>query len=212
MTDTTSYTGHQAITSAGSDYNSHRLQVDSAHDERRTTIPVKVVKVYGGGVGAAPTADVQPLIDQVDGLGNRTAHGVVYGVPVSRIHSANGAVISDPVAGDMMVLSVADRDISTFKSTSAQAAPGSKRRGSLADGILHHAVQSPTPKQYVQFRSDGVTIADQYGNIIETHSDRVNIIPKQGNTIYVGGDGTHGSYDYLQTVSGPSINAKGRLA
>ena len=99
---------------------------------------VRVTKVYGGGVGAAPTADVQPLINQVDGLGNATPHAPIYGLPVSRVHSGNGAIISDPVAGDDYILSIPDRDISKYLASGQQSSPDSKRRSSMSDGILHY--------------------------------------------------------------------------
>jgi len=212
--DNTSYTGHQALTSSGSAHNVERLHIDHATDERRHAVPVKIVKVYGGGVGPAPTADVQPLIDQVDGLGNRTPHAPVYGVPVSRNHSGNGSVINDPVAGDIMIMSVADRDISGLKNTGQQTAPGSKRRGSLSDGIVHHAMLSGTPKQYLQYRPDGVTLMDVNGHQVITTKNSIAIAPKEGSgaIVYLGGDGSKGTYDFVSTPSGPSMNVKARIS
>ena len=216
MADTTSYTGHQATTSAGSDHNAQDLQINGDHDERRTTVPVKIIKVYGGGVGAAPTADVQPLIDQVDGLGNRTPHGTVYGVAVSRNQSASGAIINDPVVGDFMVLSVADRDISTFKTTGAQSAPGSKRRGSLADGILHRAVgMSGTPSQYVEFKpAGGFVVADSAGNIVETFISpkKMTLTVPMGGLLTLGGDPAKGgTFGFVMTDQGTSTIVKAKI-
>ena len=212
--DSTSYTGHQALTSSGSDHNVERLHIDQAMDERRHAVPVKIIAVHGGSVGPAPTADVQPLVDQVDGLGNRTSHAPVYGVPVSRVHSGNGAIISDPVAGDTMLMSIADRDISTLKNTGQQSAPGSKRRGSMSDGIVHHAMLSVTPKQYVQFRSDGVTVMDVNGHQIITTKNSIAVVPKEGSgaMVLLGGDGSKGTFDFVSTPSGPSINVKARIS
>jgi hypothetical protein len=36
----------------------------------RTSVPVKVLKVHGGGVGAPPTVDVQIMVKQTDSIGN----------------------------------------------------------------------------------------------------------------------------------------------
>ena len=214
MTDDQSYTGHQAVTSSGSDHNVERLHIDAVLDERRTAMPVKIVKIYGGGVDKAPTADVQPLVDQVDGLGNRTPHAPVYNVPVSRVHGGNGAVISDPVAGDIMVMSIADRDISTLKKTGAASAPGSKRRSSLSDGIVHHAMLSGKPDQYIYFKPEGgFVLADRAGNVVESFKDAktLTLTPASGGFVLLGGDGSSGTFDFVQTVSGPSTTVKAKL-
>jgi len=213
--DKQGYTGHRVITSGGSEHNLRRLQIEGVHDERRTTVLVKIVKVHGGGVGPAPTADVQPLVDQVDGLGNRQPHAPAFNVPVSRVHGANGAVLSDPVPGDIMVMSIADRDISTLKNTSQQSAPGSKRRGSLSDGIIHHAVLSGTPDQYVFFKPEGgFVVADRAGNVVESFKDSktLTLTPAAGGMVLLGGNGKTGTFDFVQTVSGPSTNVKARLS
>ncbi len=213
--DKQAYTGHRVVTSGGSDHNLRRLQIEGVHDERRTTVPVKIIAIHGGGVGPAPTADVQPLIDQVDGLGNRTPHAPSYNVPVSRNHSGNGAIISDPVAGDIMIMSVADRDISTLKKTGQQSAPGSKRRGSLSDGIIHHAMLSGTPDQYVFFKPEGgFVVADRAGNVVETFKDAkmMTLTVPAGGIVALGGNPSKGgTFDFVQTVSGPSTVVKAKL-
>jgi len=213
--DKQGYTGHRVITSGGSDHNLRRLQIEGVHDERRTTVPVKIVAVHGGGVGPAPTADVQPLVDQVDGLGNRTPHAPSYNVPVSRVNGANGAIISDPVAGDIMIMSVADRDISKLKNTGQQSAPGSKRRGSLSDGIIHHAVLSGVPDQYVFFKPEGgFVVSDRAGNVVETFKDAkmMTLTVPAGGIVALGGNPSKGgTFGFVQTDQGFSTVVKARL-
>ncbi len=68
------YAGQAGITSPGSGHNARALQHRIQQDARRTTVPVKIIKIYGGGTAGTPTADVQPLIDQVDGLGEPEQH------------------------------------------------------------------------------------------------------------------------------------------
>lgn len=220
--DKSGYVGHQVPTSSGSDHNTERLHIESAMDERRTMVPVRIVKVYPGKDGAAPTADVQPLIDQVDGLGNRTPHAVVYGVAVGRNHSGSGAFTSDPVAGDTYKMHVADRDISSFKATGQQAGPGSKRRSSLSDGVLGQAINAKPPTQGVTCKpGGGIIVFDKGGARIETSADgdTVTITNKSGATVLLQGDLTilggdpakGGTFGFVQTDAGTSSVVKAKL-
>ena len=180
-----------------------------------TGIPVKVVKVHGGGVGPAPTVDVLPLVNMVDGLGKRsTKHTTVYGLPVARNQGGKSAVINDPQVGDIGWVSVANRDISKVKKTAAQADPDSFRRFSLSDGMYHGAIINPAnPNQYIQFKTNGIVIHDANGNEIGLQNSDPHIYVKPGSgMVYLGGDGTTGTFDFVETVSGPSINVKARIS
>ena len=219
-----SYTGHQSITSSGSEHNTERLHVDRVLAEHRTAVPVKIVKVYPGKDGAAPTADVQVMVDQVDGLSSSpTPHATVYGVTVGRVHSGSGAIVSDPVVGDLYHMAVHDRDLSKFKGSGGQqSAPDSKRRGSLSDGHLTHAILSGKPTQAVVFKPDGgVKVYDKGGAVIETSSDGKTVTifnadgaaaVLQGKLTYLGGDPSKGgTFDFVTTTSGPSSVVKAKL-
>lgn len=220
--DKTGYTGFQSPTSSGSEHNTRRLHIEAVHDERRTTVPVKIVKIYPDPNGGAPTADVMPQIDQVDGLGNRTPHAVVYGVAVGRTHSGSGAIVSDPVAGDLYQMHVHDRDISSLKATGQQSAPGSKRRGSMSDGVLGTAMVSGAPKQAVVFKpGGGVKIFDMGGAVIETSADGKTVttmnasgavVVLQGTMTFLGGDPAKGgTFGFVMTDAGTSTLVKAKL-
>ncbi len=217
MTDSATYTGHRAVTSSGSDHNVERLHIDKALAHHRTAVPVKVLKVYPDPNGGAPTADVQVMVDQVDGLGaNPTPHAVVYGVTVGRVHSGSGAIVSDPVAGDLYHMAVHDRDVSKFKASGGQqSSPDTKRRGSLSDGHLTHAILSGAPKQAVLFKpGGGVKVFDKGGAVIETSADgkTVTVLPAPGGTLILGGTGSDGgTYSPVQTVAGPSSIVQAKL-
>lgn len=146
--------------------------------EHRTNIPVKVLKVHGGGVGKAPTLDVQVMIKQMDGTGVSSSHATVYGIPAARNQGGENVVINDPVVGDTGHLMVADRDIQAWKrNDGAESNPDTMRRHDLADGVYHHGVAIPkTPKQYVHFKDGvGIDIYDCNGNKIEMTSAGVKI-------------------------------------
>jgi hypothetical protein len=167
--DASGYAGQAGLTAGNSSRNADDFQAQQRTAHVRTMVPVKVMKVHGGGVGPAPTLDVQILLDQQDGQGNATPHGMIYGIQAPRNMSGNMAIINDPVVGDMGWMHVADRDISAFVSANDKASPGSNRRHSMSDGVYQRSHDSKgTPKQYIMAREDGITIVDVNKNKLES--------------------------------------------
>jgi phage baseplate assembly protein V len=57
------------------------------------------------------------------------------------------------------------------------------------------------------------TLYDANSNHINLKSDRIAVDPSTTSRIvYLGGDGTIGTYDFVMTASGPSINVKARIS
>jgi hypothetical protein len=153
------YAGQQSLTDRVGDFNRHSFLIKQTLLRTRTMTLVRVLAVYGGGVAAPPTVDVLPLVNQMDGAGNSVPHGTVLGVLVFRPQSALGAVILDPVVGDVGFMAVADRDLSTVKANAgAQSNPGSRRVFSLADGVYVGGLFGGVPTQYVEFTALGINI------------------------------------------------------
>jgi len=159
-----------------SDFNAMSFLVSQVLGRTRTNITVKVVSVTGDGIATWPFVTVQPTVNQVDGLGNATAHGQIFNIPVMMVGGANGAIVSLPVAGDFGWMAVADRDISAVKANSgAVSNPGSLRRHDLADGVYLGMLLGAPPPQYVQFTPTGIKIADRNGTVIQTSSAGVAV-------------------------------------
>jgi phage gp45-like len=59
---------------------------------------------------------------------------------------------------------------------------------------------------------DGLRVHAKKGEV-EVHSDdqKVWVKPGDGKFVFLGGDGTDGTYDFVLTLSGPSINVKARI-
>jgi hypothetical protein len=151
-----------------------------------TLIPVKIISVHTqGGVAPAGTVDVQPLVALLDGAGNASQHGIVYGLPYLRLQSGTTAIIMDPAVGDIGFIICADHDISAVKSTKGPANPGSRRRFSLSDGIYFGGFLGQTPQQYIQITPTGLTLADSNGNTISTGPTGITL---SGTNIIVSGN------------------------
>lgn len=140
---------------------------------------VKVVAVHGGGLSSPPTVDVQPLVDQVDGLGNRTPHGIVYGLPCFRLQGGNGACILDPAIGEKGHAIICDRDISAVKATGVQSGPGSFRQNSWADGCYYGGELNDPPESYVHIINGGGINIHTPGNINITADGTISITSAQ---------------------------------
>lgn len=145
--------------SSTNDHNVRDTHIRRVLSELSTMKLVKVVSVDTSN----QAVDVQVLVDQVDGQGRSTPHGVVYGVPYLRLFgNQTMGVIIDPGVGDIGILVVSDRDISGVKSKKGQTTPGSSRQFSISDGVYIGGVLNKDPDHYVKFTSDGhvdITVA-----------------------------------------------------
>jgi len=183
--------GFQDAGTTAHEYNTRDFHIQQVLASTRIALPVKIVKapydkngnaIPPGTVGPIGFVDVQPLVNQIDGYGNATPHGTIYKIPYFRYQSALGAVISDPVVGDIGEIIVHDRDTSVVRATGAQANPGSRRKSDLADGVYHGQLIAATPAQYLTFTSDGLKIADKNNNSITMANNLITI--KIGNATY----------------------------
>lgn len=185
--------GQQGITDDTSPYNANEFQIRNALANVRTNVPVKVIAVHGGGVGAPPTVDVQIIANQMDGIGDKTDHGIIYGIPVTRSQGGSGAIINDPKEGDTGWMGIADRDISAVKANEGeQSNPGSFRRHSLADGVYTGSMLMPViPDRYINMNGPGISIMDEFGNSIISGADGIRLngvlIDRDGNIGAPGG-------------------------
>lgn len=133
--------------------------ITSALSGVRTSIPVKVISVTNnGGLSPVGYVDVQPLVSAVDGSGQVWPHGIIHNVPYMRIQGGSNGIILDPVAGDIGIGTVSDRDISTVKNAKKPSAPGSNRKHDFSDMVYLMTIIGAAPTQYIQFNSSGITI------------------------------------------------------
>lgn len=183
--------GQQDPTVQNDDFNATAFLVRQMVSRLSTMKLVKVVKVTpgegDGDVKKAGTVDVQPLVSQIDGNGNATPHGVVYGVPWSRAQGGKNAVVVDPEAGDIGYVVCADRDISAVKAAGKESPPGSRRQYDLADGVYCGACLNVAPEQYLAFTADGYRLVDKHGNSITSSADGINLKPAAGKPVTVDG-------------------------
>src|SRR5690348_3598278 len=148
MADTGSYFNPAASTNALTAWS---YAFRAAMAKVRTSIPVQVTAVHGGGLGPVGRVDVQPLVQQTDSAGNVLALPVLYGLPYLRWQGGASAVILDPAVNDIGLVCFADRDVSAVIASGKQSAPGSNRRFSLADGFYIGATLNAEPTQYLWF-------------------------------------------------------------
>jgi hypothetical protein len=200
----------------------------------RTSMPVRIVKVYKqdgkteakrGEVAGAGFVDVQPIVSQVDGKGQKQEHVTIYHIPYHRNYGGDFAVISDPVKGDIGHIQIADRDTSAFEDTITQGSdktvtPSSRRRFSPSDSHYVGGVLNKAPKQYITAMDGGIEITSTSGSVtVKDKSGSFVVLDGKGNVqvkpgggmVFLGGTGSDGSYDFVLTNSGPSVNTKAKI-
>lgn len=150
----------------------------------------QITAVHGGAgaIDKAGTVDVQLLVSQLDGAGNATPQGIVYGIPWSRVQGGKNALICDPEIGDIGYISCADRDISNVKSAvangkSPKVNPGSYRIYSVSDGVWVGGCLNVAPEQYIVFTATGIRIVDKNGNSVAMTADGMTLTDSVGNVI-----------------------------
>lgn len=136
-----------------------RFIISGALAKIRTAEAVRVEKCTNdGGLVAAGTVDVVPLVNQLDGYGQPTPHVTIYQRPYLRWQGGPRAIIMDPVAGDIGLLVCCDRDTSQVLNTLAQANPGSARKFDFADGFYIQAIGQGVPTSFLQFQGDDIVL------------------------------------------------------
>lgn len=155
-------------------------------------VRVKAVTGGGGSVARAGTVDVELLVSDVDGQGNAVPAGTVYGIPWFRMQGGVGAIICDPVVGDIGYIVCADRDISGVKAAAnvgndPATTPGSFRKYNAADGVYVGGCLNGAPTQYLAFSDDGIIVRDKHGNVVQTAASGITITPA-GGTVTINGN------------------------
>lgn len=202
MSGASSLFGYMVQENSGSEFNRAMFQGRRLTAQMRQMTPVRIVKVYAadgktaatrGAVAASGFVDVQPIVSQVDGKGQKQDHTTIYHIPFSRNYGGDAAIIMDPVVGDIGHIHPADRDISAFKDQVTQGGstqtvlPGSQRRSSFSDSVFIGGTKNGTPKQYITFTDQGMTVVDKNGNKIECTSSGMKLTPA-GGTVTIQGN------------------------
>lgn len=201
------YAGTQQPEDTASDFNAATFITKQLIGKVQTATAVKVVAVTNsGGLAPAGTVDVLPLVNQIDGAGKSVPHGVIHGIPYSRMHGGTNAVIMDPAVGDIGICVFASRDISSVKANKGQANPGSRRRNDMADGMYVGGMLNGTPSQFIQFAGAGVTIHSPASVTISAPTINLN-----GNVVMTGNVTSNG-HDISSTHRHKDTNPGGGLS
>jgi len=154
---------------------------------------MKIVKVtaVNAGSGTPPvagTVDVQILVNQADGGGNSTPHGIVKGIPYIRLCAGKWQIVADPAVDDIGIMVCADRDSSSVVRTKAQANPGSGRVFDAADGVYIGGILNAVPSATFWLKSDGtLNLTDANGNVIQTSGSGFALTTASGGDFTVNG-------------------------
>ncbi|OYV51633.1 MAG: hypothetical protein B7X10_00580 [Burkholderiales bacterium 21-58-4] len=153
------YQGFQTPQDTSGEFNAMSFIVRQILNKANTATLVRVVScTNSGGVSPVGYVSVQPLVNQVDGLGNAVPHGTINNLPYLRVQGGTNAIIIDPQPNDIGIAIFADRDISTVKASKKASNPASGRRFDYADGLYVGGVLNGSPVQYLQFSASGIDV------------------------------------------------------
>lgn len=157
------YNGFQRPASSSSDFNAIAFIVQALINGMATATLVMVKGVTNaGGVSPVGYVDIQPMVNQVDGIGTAVPHGTIFKCPYQRIQGGANAIIIDPEVGDIGVAVFADRDISSASVNKGPSNPGSSRRFDMADGLYFGGFLNGVPSQFVQMSPAGIQITSPH--------------------------------------------------
>lgn len=141
------------------EYNRIAFVVQQLISKVQTATIVRVETCTNDGdLSPVGFVDVTPLVNQIDGNGLSTLHGIITGLPYLRVQGGTNAIIMDPQPGDLGIAIFASRDLSNVKTTRAQSTPGSRRTYDFSDGMYLGGLLNGAPTQFIQFTEDGVTV------------------------------------------------------
>ena len=145
--------GQKKPNTAGSEYNALQFVIDQAMSKISTAIPCRVQAVNGLYV------DAVPLVSNVDGYGEAVTPTTLFHLPVFQYHAGVGAIILDPVPGDLGLAVFAQADSSNVtEGTTTPQQPGSFRKHSLSDGFYIGGFHNAAPTVYIEIKQDGEVV------------------------------------------------------
>ena len=140
-------------------FNAHNQQISSLVQKLNTVFLGKVVAVNSSGVSGSKSVTVQPLICQIDANGNSLPSPNLVEIPHYRVQAGVGALILDPVVGDIGVFVCCKRDSSSIKNgVSDPQVPASFRSFDLADSVMIATIHTGTPTTYIYINPADQTI------------------------------------------------------
>jgi hypothetical protein len=209
------YIGAMAPEDQNNLFNAMSFVVRQLQGQMWTSTIVQVMAVHGGGISAPPTVDVLPLINQIDGQGYATPHGIIYGIPVGRLQGGSRAFVCDPQIGDIGWCNFADKDMSSVLASGAQANPGSRRRFQPSDAVYIATLIGAAPTSYVEIDAAGNVVITTPGGLnttINTGVAQVNATSVELNSSNIILGGTSGGTKVAlvgDAVSGGVITGPG---
>ena len=163
--------GQQNLASGNNDFNAISFLIQQLLSKMNTATLVSVKSVSPGGrTGPVGFVDVQPLVNQIDGLGQPIPHGTIVNVPYIRIQGGGNALVVDPKVGDVGVCVFCDRDMSAaIASPGSPVNPGSRRKFDMSDGLYFGGWNPVAPTHYVAVDDVGIGLEAASG-VLKTHA------------------------------------------
>lgn len=140
---------------------------------------VKVLEIRGEAPGLV--VDVLPLVARKDQTGAMVNNSTVYDVPVWRLQRGTSAIVMNPVAGDIGLIAICDRDTSLVRANRKESAAGSNRRHNKSDAVYLGGLLNGAPDQVIEFADGAINIRTP--NPVNINCSSANITAPSGVTV-----------------------------
>lgn len=140
---------------------------------------VKVLDIRGEAPGLV--VDVLPLVARKDQTGAMVNNSTIYDVPVWRLQRGTSSIVMNPVAGDIGLIAICDRDTSLVRANRKESAAGSNRRHNKADAVYLGGLLNGIPDQVIEFADGAINIRTP--NPVNITCSSANITAPSGVTV-----------------------------
>lgn len=137
---------------------------------------VKVLEIRGEAPGLV--VDVLPLVSRQSKSGGIVVNSPVYDVPVFRLQRGNSAIVMNPVAGDIGMIAVCDRDTTLARANLKESVAGSNRKHNKSDAIYFGGLLNIIPNQVIEFTDGAINISTP--NPVNINCSSANITAPDG--------------------------------
>lgn len=160
-----SVTGQTNPGTMGTEYNVLAFVIGQLLNKVQTVTLVQVLSCTNDGeLSPVGRVSVQPMVFQVSGSGQASAHGEIADIPYLRVQGGTDAFIIDPKPGDIGMAAFCSRDIANIKANpvaavaAGGATPGSFGTFDWADGLYLGGFLNAVPVQFIRFSSTGIEV------------------------------------------------------
>ena len=144
--------------------------IDSKLLNMNISLPCEILSINDDG-----TYNIQPIVNNLDIVGNPIIPNIIYDVPTSMEVGGNAGLIVEFEEKDIVLVVFCQRDITNIKHNWSQGNPNSLRKFNLNDAIIVKKLSNTQPTIFIKITKDGIEInSNNKDTIINSQNATIN--------------------------------------